>query len=119
MKKNSCTLINPKKYSCYGLKNIRTSSLITKKNSCGSKIPLPPITFLRVRPKPRAIMEQTLGTQTSLLPAPPTGWVVQAYNISDLRHFRLFFQGRKTSLYRGKLCRGSTVLLTTGKQFCS
>ena len=31
-----------KKYSCYGLKKILTSSLITKKNSCGSKIPLPP-----------------------------------------------------------------------------
>ena len=40
--KNSCTQINPKKYSCYGLKKIHTSSLITKKNSCCSKIPLPP-----------------------------------------------------------------------------
>ena len=40
-----------KKYSCYGLK-IHTRNLITKKNSCGSKIPLPsPITFLiMVRP---------------------------------------------------------------------
>ena len=48
-KKNSCTPINPKKYSCYGLKKIHTRSLITKKNSCCSKIPLhPPITFLRV-----------------------------------------------------------------------
>ena len=35
----------------YGLKTIHTSNLITKKNSCGSKIPLPPpITFLMVRP---------------------------------------------------------------------
>ena len=42
MKKNSCTPINPKKYSCYGLKKIHTRNLITKKNSCGSKIPLPP-----------------------------------------------------------------------------
>ena len=50
MKKNSCTPINPKKYSCYGLKKIHTRNLITKKNSCGSKIPLPPITFLMVRP---------------------------------------------------------------------
>ena len=41
MKKNSCTPINPKKYSCYGLKKIHTKNLITKKNSCGSKIPLP------------------------------------------------------------------------------
>ena len=42
MKKNSCTPINPKKYSCYGLKKLHTRNLITKKNSCGSKIPLPP-----------------------------------------------------------------------------
>ena len=41
MKKNSCTPINPKKYSCYGLKKIHTRTLITKKNSCGSEIPLP------------------------------------------------------------------------------
>ena len=51
MKKNSCTPINPKKYSCYGLKKIHTRNLITKKNSYGSKIPLPPpISFLMVRP---------------------------------------------------------------------
>ena len=36
MKKNSCTPINPKKYSCWGLKKIHTRNLITKKNSCGS-----------------------------------------------------------------------------------
>ena len=42
MKKNSCTPINPKKYSCYGLKKIHKRNLITKKNSCGSKIPSPP-----------------------------------------------------------------------------
>ena len=40
MKKNSCTPINPKKYSCCGLKKIHIRNLITKKNSCGSKIPL-------------------------------------------------------------------------------
>ena len=40
--KNSCTPINPKKYSCYGLKKIHTRNLITKGNSCGSKIPLSP-----------------------------------------------------------------------------
>ena len=52
MKKNSCMPINPKKYSYDGLKKIHTRNLITKKNSCGSKIPLPPppITFLMVRP---------------------------------------------------------------------
>ena len=35
----------PKKYSCKGLKKIHTRNLITKKNSCGSKIPLPPNNF--------------------------------------------------------------------------
>ena len=52
MKKNSCTPINPEKYSCYGLKKIHTRNLMRKKNSCGSKIPLspPPITFLMVSP---------------------------------------------------------------------
>ena len=45
MKKNSCTPINSKKYSCKGLKKIHTRNLITKKNSCSSKIPLPPHNF--------------------------------------------------------------------------
>ena len=31
MKKNSCTPINPNKYSCYGLKKIHRKNLITKK----------------------------------------------------------------------------------------
>ena len=53
MKKKSCKPINPKKYSCKGLKKIHTRNLITKKNSCSSKIPLPPITFLMVRPLAR------------------------------------------------------------------
>ena len=39
--KNSFTPINPKKFSCYDLKKIHTRNFITKKNSCGSKIPLP------------------------------------------------------------------------------
>ena len=43
--KNSCKPINPKKYSCYGLKKIRARNLITKKNSSGSKIPLPTHNF--------------------------------------------------------------------------
>ena len=42
--KNSCTPINAKRSSCYGLKKIHTGNLITKKNSCGSKIPPPPTT---------------------------------------------------------------------------
>ena len=37
--------INPKKYSCKDLKKIHTRNLIMKKNSCGSKIPLPPHNF--------------------------------------------------------------------------
>ena len=45
MKKNSCTPLNPKKYSCNGLNKIHAKNLITKKNSCNSKIPLPPHNF--------------------------------------------------------------------------
>ena len=45
LKKKLCTPINPNKYSCNGLKKIHTRNLITKKNSCGSKIPLPPHNF--------------------------------------------------------------------------
>ena len=41
------TPINPKKYSCYGLKN-SYKEFDNKKNSCGSKIPLSPVTFLMV-----------------------------------------------------------------------
>ena len=41
----------PANLSCYGLKKIYTRNLVTKKNSCGWKIPPPPlITFLIVRP---------------------------------------------------------------------
>ena len=45
MKKNSCTPINPKKCSCNGLNKIHAKNLIAKKNSCSSKIPLPPNNF--------------------------------------------------------------------------
>ena len=37
--KNSCTPINPKKYSCYGLKNIHTRNLIAKKIPSARKFP--------------------------------------------------------------------------------
>ena len=52
MKKILARQLILKQCSCYGLKKIHTRNLITKKNSCGSKIPLPhpPITFLMVRP---------------------------------------------------------------------
>ena len=42
MKKNSCTPINPRKYSCYGLKKNSYKEFDNEKNSCGSKILLPP-----------------------------------------------------------------------------
>ena len=45
MNKNSCTPINPKKYSCYGPKKIHARNLIMKKKSCPSKIPHPPHNF--------------------------------------------------------------------------
>ena len=49
--------LNPRKYSCYGLKIIHTRNLITKKKSCSflqlENTPPPPITFLMVRPLPR------------------------------------------------------------------
>ena len=50
LKKILARQLTPKKYSCKGLKKIHTRNLITKKNSYGSKISLPPITFLMVRP---------------------------------------------------------------------
>ena len=42
--------INPKKYSCYGLKNIHTRNLMTKKIPAARKFPTPPTTFLMVCP---------------------------------------------------------------------
>ena len=55
MENNSCTPINPKQYSCYGLKIIHTSIVSRgdydnkefdkEKNSCGSKIPHSPHNF--------------------------------------------------------------------------
>ena len=41
MKKNSYTLINPKKYSYYGLKKIHTRNLITKIVPAARKFPSP------------------------------------------------------------------------------
>ena len=48
MKNNSCTPINPKKYSCYGLKKNHTRNLITKKILAARKLLCPLITFLMV-----------------------------------------------------------------------
>ena len=42
MKKNSCTPINPKKYSCNGLKKNSYKEFDNEKNSRGSQIPHPP-----------------------------------------------------------------------------
>ena len=50
--KNLCTLINPKKYSCYDLKLKLMKEFDNEKNFRGTKIPHPPppITLLMVRP---------------------------------------------------------------------
>ena len=50
--RNSCTPINPKKYSCYGLKLKLMKEFDNEKNFRGTKIshPPPPITLLMVRP---------------------------------------------------------------------
>ena len=48
--KNSCTPINPKGYSCYGLKKKSYKKFDNEKNSCGLKIPTLSISFLMVRP---------------------------------------------------------------------
>ena len=44
-KKKLCTPINPKKYSCYGLKKIHTRNLITKNIPAPRKSPPPPHNF--------------------------------------------------------------------------
>ena len=62
--KNSCTPINPKKYSCYSLKKIHTRNLITKKNSCGSKIPHSPHNFSNGPFLTRTSTKQTAQFQT-------------------------------------------------------
>ena len=41
-KQNSCTPINPKKYSCYGLRKIQTWNFITKKFLRLENSPTPP-----------------------------------------------------------------------------
>ena len=68
--KNSCAAINPKKYSCNGLNKIHAKNLITKKNSCSLKIPLPPITFLMVRPLSFIIFNRLRLTGTLLQNCP-------------------------------------------------
>ena len=59
------TPINRKKYSCYGLKKTHTRNLITKKNSCGSKIPNtpPPGKFLLVESEMRENFPVESGIQ--------------------------------------------------------
>ena len=49
VKKNSCTPINPKKYSCYGQNSYKEFNN-EKKIPAARKFPFPPITFLMVRP---------------------------------------------------------------------
>ena len=65
IKKNSCTPINRKKYSCKGLKKIHTRNLITKKKFLRIENSPPPalITFQMVRPL-SAIEVKVLTSQT-------------------------------------------------------
>ena len=48
--KNSCTPLTLRNIHARVWKKNHTRNLIKKKNSCGSKIPLPPYPFLMVRP---------------------------------------------------------------------
>ena len=48
-------------------KKIHPRNLMTKKNSCGSKIPLPPLTFLVVRPLLCVLPSLHLNTSKSFL----------------------------------------------------
>ena len=48
-------------------KKIHPRNLMTKKNSCGSKIPLPPLTFLVVRPLLCVLPSLHLDTSKSFL----------------------------------------------------
>ena len=66
--------INAKKYSCYGLKKIHTRNLITKKNSCGSKIPLPPHNFSNGP----SLMNQKIYVHD--------GWVFVCYQYRGILH---------------------------------
>ena len=48
--KNSCTPINPKKYSCYDLKKKSYKEFDNEKTFLRLENPPPPLTFLMVRP---------------------------------------------------------------------
>ena len=86
MKKKSCTPINPNKYSCYGLKKIHTRNLITKKNSCSSKIPLPPpITFLMVRPLIKLLPDSK--TMATLVNYTCKRFTELTPNLNNVHHF--------------------------------
>ena len=85
MKKNSCTPINPNKYSCYGLKKIHTRNLITKKYSCSSKIPLPPITFLMVRPLIKLLPDSK--TMDTLVNYTCKRFIELTPNLNNVHHF--------------------------------
>ena len=53
--KNSCKPINPKKYSCYSLKKIRTRNLITKKKFLRLENPAPPFPNFSNGPSLRSV----------------------------------------------------------------
>ena len=80
MKKNSCTQINPKKYSCHGLKNIHTRNVITEKYSCGSKIPHPSRNFSNSLNQVWLFNDKTVRVPLSLIKLPGTVWTATARN---------------------------------------
>ena len=70
--KNSCTPINPKKYSCNGLKNSYKEFDNEKKFLLLENSPLPPpITFLMVRPLPPMLGQLPLVIATSSIAISP------------------------------------------------
>ena len=79
--KNSCTPINPKKYSCYGLKKIHTRNLITKKIPAARKFPSPsPHNFCNGPSLNKGVLDPSLPTpflSNSSVPRQKTGaqWV--------------------------------------------
>ena len=67
MNKKWCTPINPKNYSCYGLKKFIQGIWWRKKIPAARKFPSPPLTFLVVRPLLCVLPSLHLNTSKSFL----------------------------------------------------